>query len=499
MSGIEERLLEIAKLRSAAERDIALKDLKAETGATLGSLRADLARYQQGLAELRLAESLGPHLEELHRQGWFMILQGNRVWVGRLANSRLNGHAVRKLELLAPADFVVWVHHMDPASRPEASPGRAFLRHPDTPHYDGTTIDPKGGLDAGGKLNLWMGFGVEPRPDPERAAVFRAHVALLCGGEGDLSEYLLDWIAWGFQHPEQTIGTAPILIGEPGTGKGMLGNLLTAIWGSHGLTLRDKRSIVGDFNSHLAQCAFGFVDEALFVGDRSIGDRMKGLITEPTLQVEAKFQQRVEVTNMLKLMMATNHDHAMLIDPNDRRYVVIRVPETMPASGDPYWRGFVATCHSVEGRGAILADMLGRDVSRFRAEADRPDSDAYVGQKRASLHDDLLYWRHVIDEATLTPGEPAADRTAGEWPTETAPGDVAKSRLYGYYASFHRRHVRGTPVDTAAFWKTALAIGLVVEGGRSREYGQRVRRMKVASYADMDEALTAFLARPRLR
>lgn len=507
---IADRLIEIARLPGDTERELALKDLKRETGATLKALRADLDRILTGLRDLHQREAVDPILQAISDEGWFMLMQGAKVWVGRMVHVAINGHSTRKLEVIAPGDFVIWQHHRQPLAPVEQSPGKLWLRHPETPHCDGVTIDPSSlsrfveSTDRDGKvslkLNLWTGFDppVAARDDL-RATAFRGHVLRLCSGDAVLAAYLLDWLAWGFQHPGKPIGTVPVLIGEQGTGKGMLGNLIAAIWSGHGLVLRDKRSIVGDFNAHLAQCAFAFVDEAFFVGDRAVADRLKGMITDPTLMIEAKWQQRVEMTNMLKIMMASNHEHAIQAEFSDRRYVVIRVPDDMPAAGDPYWAGFVALCHGYEGRGAILFDLLHRDLSSFHPERDRPATEAYTEQKLASLNADTHYWQRVADEGTLQPGVPLQE-TGPDWPSVERAGTIDKGKLYGFYAAFHSRHLQSKAVIADLFYRRAREIGLIEEAGRAAPSvdPRRPRLVRLCALDAIETLLTAWLRRGRV-
>lgn len=491
---VTDELVRIAAIIAPHEREIELNTLKRDSGIGMGALRDSLRLIARAQQEAATQERIDPMLTQLRDQGWFMLLDGGKVWAARFKDAALNGHSVRKLECLSVPDFVTWVHHLDPEASVEESPGRVFVKSPSMPRYDGTTIDPAADLNANGKLNLWRGFAVTPEPDAEAVEVFYKHVLRVCGDEAG-AKYMMDWIAWGFQNPGSRIGTAIVLIGAPGTGKGMIGNLLAAIWGSHGLALRDKRSIVGDFNAHLTECAFAFVDEALFSGDKQTADKIKGLITEPTLMTEAKFKSRAETTNMLKMIMASNHEHAIQVDPQDRRFTVFRVPDDMPGSRDPYWKEFYRVCHSVRGRAGILSHMLHRDIHDFNPEADRPVTEGYLAQKLSSLEDDFQYWKMVAQQGTLNPGERIDDLNgSGDWPTDERPGEVRKDRLYRFYCRWHQNTQRfGKPVIDKWFFRNARAMGVIEGDNRYREEGAPVRYVTLASFDNMREAIDGYL------
>lgn len=489
-------LIRISAIIAPHERAAELATIKRKSGIGIGDLKASLLMIMRAQQEQQTQQRVDPIMTQLGNEGWFMLLDNGKVWAARLVNSNLNGHSMVKLDCLPVPDFCTWVYHLDPDASPEESPGKLWAKDPTTPRYDGTTIDPDKPKNADGKLNLWCGFGVKPKEDKDAMALFEQHVLRVADGDAKVAKYILDWIAFGFQHPGKRIGTAIVMIGDPGTGKGMIGNLLSAIWGSHGMALRDKRSIVGDFNAHLTQCAFAFVDEALFSGDKQTADKIKGLVTEPTLMTEAKFKNRAETLNMLKLMFASNHDHAIQVDPKDRRFAVVRLPEGMPPSDSPYWKDLLKVCYSAKGKAAILHAMLSRNVEKFEPEADRPVTHGYTDQKRASLQADMQYWRQVSEEGTLNPGERFQDHSgAAEWPTRDDSGTLSKDVLYQFYSRWHdKREKYGTPVLKQTFFKNAKDIGIMdPTDPRQVIDGKKVRAAKLVSFDEMENALTNYL------
>ena len=68
-----------------------------------------------------------------------------------------------------------------------------------------------------------------------------------------------------------------------------------------------------------------FADEAFFAGDKQHDGVLKGLITEPTLPIEGKFQNVVEVLNVLHVMIASNSDWIVPASQDERRYCVLDV------------------------------------------------------------------------------------------------------------------------------------------------------------------------------
>ena len=68
------------------------------------------------------------------------------------------------------------------------------------------------------------------------------------------------------------------------------------------------KHLVGNFNAHLRDAFFVFANEPFFAGDKQHEGVLKGLITEPKIIIEAKYQNAVTVANMTHILMASNSD-----------------------------------------------------------------------------------------------------------------------------------------------------------------------------------------------
>lgn len=79
-----------------------------------------------------------------------------------------------------------------------------------------------------------------------------------------------------------------------------------------GMHIQHPRHLTGNFNAHLRDCLAMFVDEAFFIGDKAGNSVLKSLITEDQMTLEKKGLDVFSVRNRLKIIMATNEDHAVL-------------------------------------------------------------------------------------------------------------------------------------------------------------------------------------------
>jgi len=259
-------------------------------------------------------------------------------------------------------------------------------------YLGGVVFDPTGNAPAN-CWNLWSGFSVEPRRGDW--SLMCDHIKrVICSSDGTHAEYLLNWIANTFYRPNEPGHVAVVLRGLKGTGKGILFTWLTRAWGQHGLHITNAKHLVGNFNAHLRDAVFLFVDEAFFAGDRQHESVLKGLITEPTLPIEGKYQNVVQVPNMLHVAMASNSDWVVPASHDERRFFVLDVADNR--RGDRAYFDAIREQMENGGLAALIYDMLHRDISKFDVR-DVPDSAALTDQKRHSL-DTLDRWLMTVLE-----------------------------------------------------------------------------------------------------
>jgi len=255
---------------------------------------------------------------------------------------------------------------------------RQFLR--------GVVFDPTGKAPPD-MWNLWTGFAVEPKPGDW--SLLRSHIErVICAGNSGHAEYLLNWIARLFQQPSIAGHVAVVLRGKKGSGKGTLFRWIVRAWGQHGLHISNAKHLVGNFNAHLRDAVFLFADEAFFAADKEHESVLKALVTEPTLPIEGKYQNLIQVVNMLHIGMASNSDWVVPATEDERRYFVQDVADNR--IGDRSYFKAIETQMENGGLAAMIYDMLRWPIADFEV-TDVPGSDALTDQKRHSL-DTLDRW-----------------------------------------------------------------------------------------------------------
>jgi hypothetical protein len=118
---------------------------------------------------------------------------------------------------------------------------------------------------------------------------------------------------------------------------------------------------LGRFNDAIRGCAFSFLDEVLFSGDRRAADAIKSLST-PT-EIGTKGLPIVTCPIAINLWLASNHENAAHVEEGDARYWVLKVSECRIGDHD-YFAALVGEIEN-GGREAFAHYLLNRDIADF--------------------------------------------------------------------------------------------------------------------------------------
>lgn len=233
----------------------------------------------------------------------------------------------------------------------------------------------------GPAYNLWRGFAVEPAEGDW--SLMQAHVLdVLASGDEAHARYITRWTAWTLQNPATPPRVALVFRGGQGVGKGVFLRAVVDVFGVHGMRIQSMKHLVGNFNAHLRSLCFLFADEAVVPGTDSEGT-LNGLITEPTIPIEAKGIDVVNAENHLSVAMASNKEYVVRAAADARRIAMFDAADHR-AGDHGYFRAMIEQMES-GGLAAMLHDMLALDLSGFHPEADRPDTAAVRDQKIRSM------------------------------------------------------------------------------------------------------------------
>lgn len=343
----------------------------------------------------------GRAIAELN-QKYFVADMGGSVPIACIETDPITGR--ERLVFTKPADFTLKYRHRTYLIGVNPNTGKsiykdlgsAWLADSARRTYDGVTIDPHNDPPPN-IFNLWRGFGIQPAAGDW--SIIRRHLLeIACSGRRDYYDYLNQLLARWVQTPAERGEVAIVMRGKKGTGKGTVAQLMARIFRHHTMQITHSKHLVGNFNSHLADCLFLFLDEAFWGGDKQGESVLKGLITEPVMTIEPKGINSFQMPNRLKIMMASNADWVVPASQDERRYFVLDVSEER--AGD--FEYFHRLHEAIEGPelGAMLHDLLAMDLTSFN-HRDVPHTEGLNRQKLVSADTLTSYWHDCLDAGKI--------------------------------------------------------------------------------------------------
>jgi hypothetical protein len=263
----------------------------------------------------------------------------------------------------------------------------------------------------------------------EKCLKFLEHIFdNIAGGDDALFHYILDWMASGVQHPDDPGRSAISMRGNPGCGKGVFALGYGRLFGQHFLHATQREHVTGKFNAHQAETCLILVDEALYAEIEKDTQILKTMVSETTKLLERKGIDAIPIDNFARQIFATNAEHPIQIEHNDRRYpaIYVRDNDAFAHAKDEVEKAerrkayFMPILEELKNGGseALLGLLLSRDIRHFNAEA-IPETHERAQQKlNSALPGDKL----IIEFACLLAGccsKPTMD-SARSWRTTVA-------------------------------------------------------------------------------
>jgi hypothetical protein len=327
-----------------------------------------------------------------------------------------------------------------------------WLRHPKRRTYCKVTFDPARKQDLPGVYNMFHGFGETPASGAWN--LMEAHIReVICDGDASLFRWVMSWCARVVQDPGgERPGTAIVLRGGQGVGKGMFAVNFGRIIGPHFRHLTHQEQLTRAFNAHLKDALLVFADEACYPGDKAAVGRLKGMITEPTLTIEPKGVDAFQIANHINLIMATNESWAIPAEMDSRRFLVLEVG---PAHKND--RAYFAALQSQMDNGGRAAWMAALQAWDWRAVDLRtvPVTAGLRQQKLASLPIISSWWNEALEAEQIPMADARGDLIGGiGWPAT-----VVKAEAYAGFVRYCKiRNVRHVPPATE-LWKACRGWG----------------------------------------
>jgi len=324
-----------------------------------------------------------------------------------------------------------------------------------------------------GYVNMWQGWGVEPKEGDW--TMFNNHILnVLCEGKEDLHCFVLDWIADILQDPMNPKGTAVIMHGKEGIGKGTFCEMVGKLVGrAHYKHITNERHLTGNFNRILMDAMLVFADEVIYGGSRSTAGILKSMVTEKEMVCEPKGVDPFMIDSRIRLVVASNEDWFIPAGPESRRWLVLEVSDKY-ANKRSY---FDALHNQMENGGyeAMMFDLQAREITSNLSKAIETKG---LEQQRAiykSTGDSVDIW---MDQCIGLQNLGIIDIGEGGWPDE-----VDRMGLFEAFTKWaDNKKIRTKGI--AHFYKKVEGYGFVKY--RPRTEGIRKWKYKVPPYDKFD-------------
>lgn len=352
-----------------------------------------------------------------------------------------------------------------------------WLKHRNGRQYDRLVYAMPGSqMEAGERdYNGWQGFSVQPKMGDW--SLNRGHLQqIICKGDAVVYKWVMNWLAALVQLPGRHAWTSIVLRGGQGIGKGhFANNMVGRLFGPQQyIHILGSGQLTAEFNEHLSGKVFIYADESTWGGDPRAAAKLKGLVTEDTIPIHRKFLKMIDEPSMLHIIIASNNEWPIPIEPGDRRFSVLDVDESRQQ--DQTYFGALLAELAAGGRAAFLADLLELEVNQSLLRT--PLMTAAKAQIAVqSMKPTEHWWLELLEKGTIF---------EDEWPTT-----VLKKDLHANYIAFLDQHHKQSRERRAT--ETELGLFLKKFTTTIQQRSVNGERHRVITIPPLEECRAAFV------
>lgn len=254
------------------------------------------------------------------------------------------------------------------------------------------------------KCNLWAGWPTVPQQG--NCEKLLALLEYLTAGEDNAEEiytWVLRWLAYPIQHPGAKMKTALVVHGPQGGGKNLFFEAVRDIYGEYGSTV-DQAAIEDKHNDWAGRKLFLIADEVVARQEmHHIKNKLKGMVTSDKLRINPKHVTAHDERNHINLVFLSNEAQPLVLERDDRRYLVVWTPPAMPKE---YYQAAAAELED-GGLAALHHFLLNLDLGDFGPNTKPPMTTAkqtLIQTSEDSAESFVLEWiAGQIDGIPLVP------------------------------------------------------------------------------------------------
>lgn len=156
-------------------------------------------------------------------------------------------------------------------------------------------------------------------------AVINKIIDHVIGNDAPTLDHFYNWLAVIVQHKTRA-GTAWVLQGTQGTGKGLLmHNILTPLFGYENVAAKRMEELESQFTEFMENKFIVFIDEiesGKSLYHAKVTAKLKNLIVEPMISIRNMYRPAYLAPNFASMIFASNKPSSVEVAPDDRRFNV---------------------------------------------------------------------------------------------------------------------------------------------------------------------------------
>jgi len=241
------------------------------------------------------------------------------------------------------------------------------------------------------------------------------HIDIITGNTAGGSKFFIQYLAQIVQMPDTLCGMLILIYGKQGAGKDILINwfgkevignhLYCPVGNPYELLSRFNNEYNGKLLLHCQEFNKGFMTKHQ--------DDLKRLATTDSLKYEGKGKDSVTAPNYGRIIMTTNNKDALIVEDNDRRYVMFESSDSKIKDAT-YFKELVAVMKDKAVARAFYDYLMKVDLSDFN-HLNRPKTELYNEMKQESIHPVLQWICESEEDFGIPEGETECYRKASDW------------------------------------------------------------------------------------
>jgi hypothetical protein len=209
---------------------------------------------------------------------------------------------------------------------------------------------------------------------------------ILCNGDVVSYTYFYKWLAQIVQQPDILPGVALVFISGQGTGK----NTFFDWFGKRILgfdyytTTSNIEDIAGKFAQGLKNKFLVNLDETKGKETFANSDRLKNIITTPTIMYEKKGFDSITINNYCRFVFTSNNSTPIKVENDDRRFVVFECNDDMKNNKEYFIKLYQWINNSINAK-AFYNYLMSIDISTVDWVNDRPKTKIYEELRKVNI------------------------------------------------------------------------------------------------------------------